>query len=169
VKPTDEEQNERTRTLKGFNDEMSTFTQIYYHIVFSTKNREPVLIPDKHKNLFQYVWGIIKNKKSHLYCINAMEDHLHILTSLPTTVCLADLVKDIKVSTSRWIKETKTFPHFSNWQDGYGAFTHSTTEKQTLIEYIKRQAQHHKKTSFQEELRTLLKQAGIPFDERYLI
>ncbi len=79
---------------------MSTFTQIYYHVVFSTKDRVPVLAADKREKLFRYAWGILKNKDCHLYRINGVEDHVHILTSLHPTVCLADLVKEVKVSTS---------------------------------------------------------------------
>ncbi len=147
---------------------MSTYTQIYYHIVFSTKNREKSITADKKEDLFRYIWGIIKNSKCHLYRLNGTEDHLHILTSLHQTVTLADLVKRIKVSSSKWIKENKLFPGFTHWQDGYGAFTHSNNQRDTLIEYIKRQEDHHKKLSFQDEFRSLLIEAEIPFDEKYL-
>ena len=118
---------------------MSTYTQILYHIVFSTKNRKPVLTLDQRPELFAYIWGVLKNKQCHLYRINGVEDHLHILTSLHPTLALANLVKDIKVSSTTWVKENHLFPNFSNWQDGYGAFTNSWTEKDRLIEYIKNQ------------------------------
>ena len=148
---------------------MATYTQIYYHLVFSTKERTPALTPDRREDLFRYIWGIIKNKNSHLYRINGVEDHVHILTSLHPTVALADLIKDIKVASSLWIKEEKAFPRFSHWQDGYGAFTHSSNEKDRLIEYIKGQEEHHKKVSFRDEFRRLLEEAGIEFDEKYLL
>lgn len=147
---------------------MSTYTQIYYHIIFSTKNREPVLIAEKRESLFRYAWGIINNKKGHLYRKNGMEDHLHILTSLHPTISLADFVKDIKISLSKWIKGNSVFRGFTNWQDGYGAFTHSEKEKYALIEYIKDQEKHHKSASFQEEYKKLLQEAGIEFQEKYL-
>src|SRR5437867_12521452 len=98
---------------------MSTFTQICYHLVFSTKERVPTLSGDKRANLFRYTWGILKNKDCHLYRIGGVEDHLHILTSLHPTLALADLVKEIKVSTSSWIKNENVFPKFTHWQDGY--------------------------------------------------
>jgi len=148
---------------------MSTYTQICYHIVFSTKDREPVLKADRREELFRYVWGILKNRQSHLYRINGMEDHLHILTSLHPTVSLADLVKDLKAGSSWWIKENSVFRMFSHWQDGYAAFTHSKTEIDALIEYIKGQQEHHHKTSFADEYRKLLLEAGIEFDERYVL
>jgi len=148
---------------------MSTFTQIYYHIVFSTKNREPVLLADKRENLFRYAWGILKNKDCHLYRIGGVEDHVHILTGLHPTIALADLVKDIKIATSTWIKDERVFPSFTHWQDGYGAFTVSHNDKDAVIEYIKGQEEHHKKVSFKDELREFLVKHGVKFDEKYLV
>jgi REP-associated tyrosine transposase len=147
---------------------MSTFTQILYHIVFSTKNRERVLVADRRPELYKYIWGIIQNKDSHLYRINGVEDHIHIFCSLHSSLALADFVKDIKVASSAWIKENQVFRNFTHWQDGYGAFTVSTREKEALIEYIKNQEEHHRQVSFQDELRKLLEDAEIGFDERYL-
>jgi len=146
----------------------STYTQIFYHIVFTTKERRPVLAKERREDLFRYVWGIIKNKQSHLYRIGGVEDHIHILTSLHPTVALAAFVKAIKVGSNEWIKENRVFPDFTHWQDGYSAFTQSQHEKDRLIEYIKGQEEHHKKESFRDELRRLLKEAGIEFDEKYL-
>jgi REP element-mobilizing transposase RayT len=147
---------------------MSTYTQIYYHIVFSTKERVPALVADKREALFRYAWGILKNKDCHLYRINGMEDHIHILISLHPTICLSDLVKDIKISTSKWIKENGGFPAFTHWQDGYGAFTIAQSESEAAIEYIKNQQRHHKTLSFRDKLRTLLVKYGVGLDERYL-
>jgi REP element-mobilizing transposase RayT len=83
---------------------MSAYTQTYYHIVFSTKDRHPVLRQERREALFRYIWGILKNRESHLYRINGADDHLHILTSLHPSVSLADLVKDVKTGSSLWIK-----------------------------------------------------------------
>jgi len=146
----------------------STYTRIFYHIVFTTKERRPVLAKERREDLFRYVWGIIKNKQSHLYRIGGVEDHIHILTSLHPTVALAAFVKAIKVGSNEWIKENRVFPDFTHWQDGYSAFTQSQHEKDRLIEYIKGQEEHHKKEPFRDELRRLLKEAGIEFDEKYL-
>ena len=147
---------------------MSTYTQIIYHIVFGTKKRKPVLVPDKREELFRYVWGILNNKSCHLYRIGGADDHIHILTSLHPTLALSDLVKDVKVSSSKWIHENDAFPGFTHWQDGYGGFTISIKERDALIDYIKGQPEHHKKISFKDELRQLLKDAGVEFDERFL-
>jgi len=148
---------------------MSTFTQIYYHVVFSTKNRERALLANRRDDLFRYIWGILKNKDCHLYRISGVEDHLHILTEIHPTIALADLVKDIKISTSSWIKQNHVFPSFDHWQEGYGAFTVSHGDKDAVIEYIKRQEEHHKMVSFQDELREFLVKHGITFDEKYLV
>jgi REP element-mobilizing transposase RayT len=148
---------------------MSTHTQICYHIVFSTKDRQPVLRADRRQDLFRYIWGVLKNRESHLYRINGTEDHVHILSSLHPSVSLAGLIKDVKTGSSRWIKQERIFRMFSHWQDGYAAFTHSKAEIEGLIEYIKGQEEHHRRTTFAEEYRSLLEEAGIEFDERYLL
>ena len=125
---------------------MSTYTQIYYHIVFSTKERAPVLIPSCRTSLFRCAWGIIRRRDSRLYRINGTLDHLHILTNLHPSVSLANLVKEIKGGLSHWIKSNQLCPGFSNRQNGYGAFTHSGLDKERLIEYIRNQEDHHRST-----------------------
>ena len=119
--------------------------------------------------LFKYISGITKNKKSHLYRINGVEDHLHIVTHLHPAIALSDLVKDIKVASSIKIKETGWFKLFPGWQDGYGGFTYSIKEKDPLIEYVKNQEEHHKKISFRDEFLELLNEHEIEFDEKYLL
>jgi putative transposase len=147
---------------------MSTYTQIIYHIVFATKDRSSVLKAEKRDDLYRYIWGIVQRLNGHLYRINGVEDHVHILTNLHPTTCLADFVKEIKTGSSKWIRENDIFPGFSHWQDGYAAFTHSVSDKASLIEYIKNQVEHHRKKTFMEEYRELLAAAGIELDERYL-
>jgi REP element-mobilizing transposase RayT len=111
----------------------------------------------------------MEEKKCHLYRINGVEDHIHIATHVHPTIALADLVKAIKVSSAVFIKEQGLFPKFKAWQEGYGAFTYSIQEKETLIAYIKNQEAHHEKISFKDEYIALLKEHGISFDERYLL
>ena len=146
---------------------MATYTQILYHIVFSTKDRQRTPAADRREDLFRYVGGIIKNHQCHLYRIGGVEDHVHILTSLHPTVALADIVKDIKVACNVWVKEGRVFSGFDGWQEGYGAFTCAWRDKDSLIDYIKNQEEHHRAKSFLEEYRELLNAAGIQFDERY--
>ena len=148
---------------------MSTYTQIIYQIVFHAKGNERTLSKDKRDDLFKYITGVLKNKKCHLYIINGVEDHIHILTHLHPTVALASLVKDIKLSSSDFIKSNRLFLGFTGWQEGYGAFTYSIKEKQVLINYIKNQEEHHKKVSFREEYIDFLKEHDTDFDEKYLL
>jgi len=110
---------------------MSTYTQILYQVVFSTRNRERSLLAGKKEVLLKYMSGILMEKKCHLYRINGVEDH--ILFSLHPTVSLSSLVKDIKVASSKMIKDQKLFP-FKTWQEGYAAFTYSLEAKDYLIE-----------------------------------
>ena len=147
---------------------MRTYTQIMYHIVFGTKYREAILVKENRQELFNYIWGILKKKKCHLYRINGVEDHLHIALHIHPSVALASLVKDIKLASSDFIKEKNLFPKFDSWQDGYGAFTHSYRDKNTLIEYVKNQEEHHRTKTYREELIELFREHGIEFDEKYL-
>ena len=148
---------------------MSTYTQILYQIVFSTKNRKKCLIYENQSKLYKYIWGIIKNKKCHLYRIGGVENHIHIITHLHPSIALANFIKDIKIASSTWIKEKNIFPEFSNWQIGYAAFTYSIDAKDNLIEYVKNQQEHHKQVTFIEELKQLLREHKIEFDEKYLL
>ncbi|HWY12309.1 MAG TPA: IS200/IS605 family transposase [Bacteroidia bacterium] len=148
---------------------MSTYTQIIYQIVFGTKNREHVLTKDKRDDLFKYISGVLENKKCHLYRIGGVEDHIHILTHLHPSISLSDLVKDIKLSSTDFIKSNKLFPNFNGWQEGYGAFTYSIKQKDVLIEYVKNQEEHHRITSFKEEYLELLQENGVEYNEKYLL
>jgi len=148
---------------------MSSYRQILYHLTFHTKNSEKVLHNSGNEELFKYIWGVIKNKKCRLYRINGVEDHIHIVCDLHPLIALADLVKDIKVSSSIWIKARGIYPLFSNWAESYGAFTLSIREKDTIIKYVMNQQEHHKRENFREEFIRLLKENGIDFDEKYLV
>ena len=146
---------------------MSTYGQSLHQIVFSTKYREKTLLKSERQRIFKYIWGIIKNNKSHLYRMNGVEDHIHILVSIHPTVALANLVKDIKVGSSHFIKENKILPDFNGWQSGYSYFTYSKDAKNNLIEYIKNQEVHHQTKSSKEELIELLHEHGIEFDMQF--
>jgi len=126
------------------------------------------MIKSTRPQVFQYISGVLKNKNCHLFQINGVEDHLHILTHLHPTVSLASLIKDIKISSNGFIKEHKLFPDFVGWQDGYNAFTYSYSAVPGLIRYIQNQEEHHKKISYVEEVKDLFKEHGIDFDERYI-
>lgn len=148
---------------------MSTYRQIFYHIVFGTKHRKKT-IPEQHcEELYRYITGVITGKKCKLHRINGIEDHIHILSDLHPSISLSDYIKAIKVSSSLWMGGNPAFPRFEGWQDGYGAFTCSIRERDTIINYIKNQKEHHKTETFYDEYKRLLTENGIEFDERYLL
>jgi REP element-mobilizing transposase RayT len=111
----------------------------------------------------------LKAKNCHLYRINGVEDHLHIVTHIHPSIALASLVKDIKLASTEHIKANGIFKKFNGWQEGYGAFTYSIKEKDRLIDYVIHQEEHHKRKTFTEEYLELLKEHGIDFDEKYLL
>ena len=115
---------------------MGTYRQIFYQIVFATKYRKPTISTEHDEELYKYIWGIIKNKKCKLYRINGIEDHIHIFSDLHPTVSLSDYVKDIKIASNLWMKESGKFPLFEGWQDGYGAFTYSIKQDEQYFNKI---------------------------------
>lgn len=146
---------------------MSSYRQLLYHIVIRTKDNKPAIDLESSGQLYSYINGIARNKNSHLYRINGTEDHLHLLTDIHPTIALADFVREIKVSTSLWMKNKGLFPDFDGRSDGYGAFTCSYPDAGSLIEYIKSQREHHQKIRFGEEYRKLILESGISIDDRY--
>ena len=146
---------------------MSSYRQHLFHIVFRTKDSKPTISRDFSDQLYCYISGIIRNKNCHLYRINGIEDHLHILTDIHPSVAPADFVKDIKASSSSWMKNSGMFPKFEGWAEGYGSFTCSFKDLGILIEYIKSQEVHHHKMTFNDEFKNLLLDAGIQIDERF--
>jgi REP element-mobilizing transposase RayT len=148
---------------------MSTYTQILYQIVFSTGRREETMLPHNRQELFKYITGILQNKQCHLYRINGVYDHIHIVTHVHPTIAIASLVKDIKLASSDYIRKNRLFPLFNGWQDGYGAFTYSFKDKDHLIEYVINQEIHHRMKSSKDELFELLNENGVEFDEKYFV
>jgi putative transposase len=144
------------------------YTQLIYQIIFSTKNREKVMYLEKRDILYKYISGILSNKNCHLYCINGVEDHLHILTHVHPGIAIASLVKDIKVASSIWIKTNNVFKGFNGWQSKYGAFSYSVKEKENLIKYVENQVEHHKKISFEDEFIQILQEFHVEYNEKYL-
>lgn len=148
---------------------MSTYRQIYYQLVFGTKYRRPTINCHHDVELYKYISAIIINKNCKPYCINGIEDHIHIMCDIHPMIRLADLVKDIKVASSLWMKECRKFPLFEGWQEGYGAFTYSIRERDKIINYIKRQKEHHQKENSIDEYRRILDEHGVVYEEKYLI
>jgi putative transposase len=148
---------------------MSTYTQLLYHIIFSTYKRTPTLTEKGRPELFADIYGLLKNKECHLYRINGMEDHIHIFTHIHPTIPVAKLIKDIKLASTDMIKKNHLFEDFGGWQKGYSAFSVNYSSKDNLIEYIKGQQEHHKTVDFLDEYKKILEENGIQFDPKYLL
>jgi len=148
------------------NQSMS-YTKLLYHIVFRTKYGKNT-IPEQHeKELYAYMMGIIKNKKSTLYRIGGTANHIHLLVDIHPTLALSDFMKNLKEYSSKWLSNNQNFPDFEGWAVSFAAFTYNIKEKQTIINYIANQKEHHKKISFEKEYRQFLLDNNIDIDEKF--
>ena len=145
-----------------------SFVCLNCHMVFSTKNRVPLIQPDWAPRLYDYVGGIVRGQCGRLLAAGGMPDHVHLAVSLDKKVAVADALRLIKTNSSRWVHET--FPalrHFA-WQTGYGAFGVSYSDLDRVKQYIAKQQEHHRARTFKEEFLALLKRHQIEYDERYI-
>ena len=143
-------------------------TCLNYHLVFATKQRRPLLSGNVMPRLSKYLGGIIHDLDGSMAEANGMEDHIHIAATLPPIHAIADVMREVKAGTSAWMHRDFADMHDFAWQDGYSVFTVSQSGMPDVIEYIRRQKEHHTKRSFMEELELLLKKHGLQFDPRYL-
>jgi putative transposase len=146
----------------------NTYTSLHYHIVFSTKNRHPLIAPKIEERIWKYLGGIARENDMTADMVGGVEDHVHVVVGIPPKLALSKAVQLLKGGSSKWIHDT--FPALAKfaWQDGYSAFTVSKSNLTTVIQYVARQREHHRKRTFQDEYRALLERHGIEFDERYL-
>ena len=143
-----------------------TYTQLFIHIVFSTKNRLPLITKDNQERIYEYLGGTIRGLNGSLIEVGGIEDHIHILTGLKPTIAPADFLMSMKPSVSKWAKR-EIIPGFE-WQTGYGAFSVSPKEVDSVCEYIHRQEEHHKGLSYEDEFVELCEENGMEIDRRYL-
>lgn len=146
----------------------NTFTQIHLHLVFAVKYRAGLIQKSWQNELYKYITGIIQNNGHKLLIINGMPDHVHILIGFRPTQALADLMRDIKQMSSLWINEKKFVGTRFAWQEGYGAFSYSRSQLKTIIQYIEKQEEHHRKRTFLEEYKEFLELFEVEYDDRYL-
>ena len=145
-----------------------SLSSILIHLVFSTKNREPFITPAIETELYPYLAAILRELKSPSLAIDGASDHVHILFSLARVITIADLVEEVKTSSSKWIKtKGREFRNF-HWQRGYGAFSIGQSNVAALKRYIRNQKQHHRNVTFQDEYRKFLEAYGIEHDEKYV-
>ena len=145
-----------------------SYVSSYFHTVFSTKERRPVITPFLRERLWPFWGAIARQNKMKALEVGGMEDDVHILLSLPSTLSIAKALQLIKGGSSKWVHETFPEHRLFGWQEKYGAFSVSVSQLDRIIRYIRNQQEHHRKITFQEEFLALLKKHHIAYDERYL-
>src|SRR5882724_5704399 len=145
-----------------------SYVSSYFHYVFSTKNRQRIIIPNLQERLWPFIGGIARQNNMKAIEIGGIEDHVHILLSLPAAMAISKAAQLIKGGSSKWVHETFPEHRLFSWQEKYGAFGVSVSQIDKIIQYIRNQPTHHRKMTFQEEFLSLLKKHRIEFDERYL-
>ena len=146
---------------------MSTYLSLHYHLVFSTKHRQPIINSTWLLRLHEYLGGTVVGLGGVPEAVGGVIDHVHLLVGLKATHCLSDFLRELKKASSVWVHETIGLKSFG-WQDGYSAFTVSATSLNPVKSYIRRQAAHHEQKSFREELIEMLETAGVHYDPAYL-
>jgi putative transposase len=144
-----------------------TYANLSVHLVFSTKDRMPLMTRDVRVRVFPYIGGIVKGQGGITIAVGGTPDHVHIVARLPANVCVADFVRVVKSNSSKKINEHATDMKFG-WQRGYGAFSVSQSALSAVVQYVRNQEQHHCHRSFKDELIILLTKHGIDHDERFL-
>jgi putative transposase len=146
----------------------NTYTQIYIHVVFAVEGRQNLIAPEHNDELQKFITGIVSGQKQKLIVINNMPDHLHLLVGLRPDSSLSDLVRDVKAGSSKFINKKYWVAGRFSWQEGFGAFSYSRSQLDTVIRYIVNQQKHHTKQSFREEYVTLLEKFGIEYAQQYI-
>ena len=145
-----------------------SLARLHIHLIFSTKNRQPVLHDAVRDSLHRYQATVLRNLDCPPVLINSVADHVHILFELGRTVAVANAVEQVKKTSSKWIKtQGAEFARFA-WQAGYGAFAVSQSNVTAVRQYIAAQQKHHRKNSFQDEYRAFLQRHNVTFDEKYV-
>lgn len=145
-----------------------SLSKVILHIIFSTKDREPWLDSHVRPRIHAYLAAICRELGAEFVHIGGVADHVHIVTSLPRTVSQSELVEKIKKASSKWVKTLDARFRGFFWQRGYGAFSVSPSQLEAVLQYVNDQREHHRKRTFQEEYRELLRKHGVQFDERYV-
>ncbi len=146
----------------------NTYTQLLYHIVFATRRREPLILHRFDERLHAYIGGIVRGEDGALLAVGGMPDHVHLVLNLGTTRAIADVVRTIKSKSALWLNELEDYSAKFYWQRGYSAFTVSESQLDAVIHYVQNQTEHHAKRDYLDELRLLLGNHGVAFEEQYL-
>ena len=147
----------------------NTYTKLNIHIVFHVKSTSVCIKNEDLPKVFAYIGGIVRNVDGYPVTIGGIENHIHILATMPKTMSVSEFVQKIKANSNRWIKTLDKYYESFAWQEGYGAFCVSPSLLKKTIHYIETQEQHHHEESVRDEFKRFLKENGIEFDERYLL
>lgn len=146
----------------------NTFTQCYFHLVFSVKKREALIEKEWKDDLEKYITGIVQNHRHKMLAIGAMPDHIHMFIGYNVNHLIPNLVEEIKTSSNRWVQQQRLSKFKFDWQTGYGAFTHARSQLETVVNYILSQEEHHRKRSFREEYLDMLDKNEIEYKDEYV-
>jgi len=145
----------------------STYSSLHYHVVFGAKWREPLIATSWRARLHEYLGGTISGLGGFPLGVGGTIDHVHLFLGLKPSRCLADVIRELKKSSSAWVHDKIKLSAFA-WQEGYATFTVGAPSRPAIQEYIANQEEHHHKKSFRQELEEMLKRAGIEYDPQYL-
>jgi putative transposase len=145
-----------------------SLSNILIHLIWSTKDRHPWLTPGIREKTHAFLAGAVRQMDCEAYRVGGVADHVHLAVRLSRTLSVADLVKEVKTASSKWLKEQDASFTGFYWQQGYGAFSVGMSQKETLLHYIDTQEEHHRTRNFQDEYRDFLQKYGIEYDERYV-
>ena len=147
-----------------------SYTNLIYHIIFRTR-KSVEAIPIEHEDvLYRYIWGVVKEKGGVLYRVGGMPNHIHLCVQLPATLTVADFMRDLKTSASKFLNTKKElFSEFDGWGKSYCALSCSYSSKESVVEYIKKQKRHHLSCAFQDDLQEILKENGVDYNDDYFL
>ena len=145
-----------------------TYTNVLVHLIFSTKDRQPCIDAGLRSRLFAYLGGVLRDIGATPMIVNGMEDHAHLLAGIPAARSVAEVVRTVKSNSSKWVHDEFPNRHAFAWQSGYGAFSVSQSNVESVRQYIAHREEHHKTMSFQQEYVAFLQRHGIAYDERYV-
>ena len=146
----------------------NTYTQLNMHVVFAVKGRENILPAKLRPELFKYISGILTNTNQYSLAVNGYKDHVHMFFEMSPDKSLSEIVRIVKSNSSKWINENKLISGKFSWQEGYGGFTYSRSQRDEVIKYIISKEEHHSQKTFREEYLSILKTFEIDFNESYI-
>jgi len=146
----------------------NTYSQINIHCVFAVKRRENIITKNFRDDLYKYMSGILKNDNIFPLAIGGWKDHVHVFFELPSNLKISDIMRDLKAVSSKWINDNQFVPERFQWQEGYGAFSYSRSQRNNVINYIINQEEHHRTKTFKEEYLDLLRKFEIEFKDEYI-